>query len=209
MSLFVTFEGPEGSGKTTIANLLTDYLEKEGYEVVHTREPGGNVIAEQIRNIILDKKNTAMDPRTEALLFAASRRQHLVEKVIPALKEGKIVICYRFIDSSLAYQGKGRNLGIDNIYNINLFATDGLLPDLTLLFDIEVEKGLERVFKDKDREVNRLDVAKVEFHKQVRDGYLEVAKKYPERIKIIDASKSVEEVFNDTKDIILKCLKNI
>ena len=209
MSLFVTFEGPEGSGKTTIANLLTDYLEKEGYEVVHTREPGGNVIAEQIRNIILDKKNTAMDPRTEALLFAASRRQHLVEKVIPALKEGKIVICDRFIDSSLAYQGKGRNLGIDNIYNINLFATDGLLPDLTLLFDIEVEKGLERVFKDKDREVNRLDVAKVEFHKQVRDGYLEVAKKYPERIKIIDASKSVEEVFNDTKDIILKCLKNI
>ena len=209
MSLFVTFEGPEGSGKTTIINLLTEFLRNEGYEVVHTREPGGNAIAEQIRNIILDKKNTAMDPRTEALLFAASRRQHLVEKVIPALNDGKIVICDRFIDSSLAYQGKGRNLGIENIYDINLFATDGLLPDVTLLFDIDVEKGLERVFKDKDREVNRLDVAKVDFHKQVREGYLEVAKKYPERIKIIDASKNVDEVFNATKEIVLQCLKNI
>ena len=209
MSLFVTFEGPEGSGKTTIINMLTDYLVEQGIEVVHTREPGGSAIAEQIRDVILDKNNTTMDPRTEALLFAASRRQHLVEKVIPALKAGKVVICDRFIDSSLAYQGKGRNLGIDNVYDINLFATDGLLPDLTLLFDIDVEKGLERVFKDKDREVNRLDVAKVEFHKLVRSGYLEVAKKYPERIKIIDASKSVEEVFNDTKEIVLKCLKNI
>ena len=209
MSLFVTFEGPEGSGKTTIINMLTDYLVEQGIEVVHTREPGGSAIAEQIRNVILDKNNTTMDPRTEALLFAASRRQHLVEKVIPALKAGKVVICDRFIDSSLAYQGKGRNLGIENIYDINLFATDGLLPDLTLLFDIDVEKGLERVFNDNDREVNRLDVAKVEFHKLVRSGYLEVAKKYPERIKIIDASKSVEEVFNDTKEIVLKCLKNI
>lgn len=209
MSLFVTFEGPEGSGKTTIINMLTEYLVEQGIEVVHTREPGGSAIAEQIRDVILDKNNTTMDPRTEALLFAASRRQHLVEKVIPALKAGKVVICDRFIDSSLAYQGKGRNLGIQNIYDINLFATDGILPDLTLLFDIDVEKGLERVFKDKDREVNRLDVAKVEFHKLVRSGYLEVAKKYPERIKIIDASKSVNEVFNDTKEIVLKCLKNI
>ena len=209
MSLFITIEGPEGSGKTTAANLLCEYLEKEGYEVVHTREPGGSEIAEQIRNIILDKKNTSMDARTEALLFAASRRQHLIEKVIPALKENKIVICDRFIDSSLAYQGKGRNLGIQNIYDINLFATDGLLPDLTLLFDIDVEKGLARVFKDKNREVNRLDVAAVNFHKLVREGYLEVAKNNPNRIKIIDASQGVNEVFNDVKEVVTKCLKNI
>ena len=209
MSLFITIEGPEGSGKTTAANLLCEYLENIGYKVLHTREPGGSQIAEQIRDVILNKANTAMDARTEALLFAASRRQHLVEKVIPALKDGKIVICDRFIDSSLAYQGKGRNLGIEEIYNVNLFATDGLLPDLTLLFDIDVEEGLNRVFKDKDREVNRLDVAAVNFHKLVRKGYLEVAEAHPDRIKIIDASQGVNDVFNDVKEIVAECLKNI
>lgn len=209
MSLFISIEGPEGSGKTTIANLLCAYLKEKGYQIVYTREPGGSVIAEQIRNIVLDKQNTKMDSRTEALLFAASRRQHLVEKVIPALNEGKIVICDRFIDSSLAYQGKGRNLGIDEIYNVNLFATNGLLPNLTLYFDIDVEQGLNRVFKDKNREVNRLDVAAVNFHRVVREGYLEVLKRYPDRIKLIDASKTVDEVFKQAKEVIDQCLKKI
>ena len=118
-------------------------------------------------------------------------------------------ICDRFIDSSLAYQGKGRNLGIDEIYNVNLFATNGLLPDLTLYFDIDVEQGLNRVFKDKNREVNRLDVAAVNFHRVVREGYLEVLKRYPDRIKLIDASKTVDEVFKQAKEVIDQCLKKI
>ena len=131
--MFITFEGPEGSGKTTVSNIIEKRLEDIGYQVVHTREPGGTPIAEQIRNIILDKANTMLDARAEALLYAASRRQHLVEKVWPALKEGKIVICDRYIDSSLAYQGGARNLGVENVLNINMFATEGTFPDMTLL----------------------------------------------------------------------------
>ena len=127
--MFITLEGPEGSGKTTAVESAVKKLQEMGYEIVRTREPGGTPIAEQIRNVILDKANTSMDPRTEALLYAASRRQHLVEKVWPAIKEGKIVICDRYLDSSLAYQGGARGLGIDNVLNINLFATENTWPD--------------------------------------------------------------------------------
>ena len=143
--MFITLEGPEGSGKTTAVESAVKRLQELGYEIVRTREPGGTPIAEQIRNVILDKANTAMDPRTEALLYAASRRQHLVEKVWPAIKEGKIVVCDRYLDSSLAYQGGARGLGVDNILNINLFATENTWPDLTLLFDIDPKIGLERI----------------------------------------------------------------
>ena len=177
-----------------------------GYQIVRTREPGGTPIAEQIRNVILDKNNTAMDPRTEALLYAASRRQHLVEKVWPALKEGKIVICDRYLDSSLAYQGGARNLGIDNVLNINLFATENTWPDLTLLFDIKPEIGLQRISANANREVNRLDLEKLEFHNKVRDSFLLLAKKYPERFIIIDASKDREQVAKDTLEAILSRL---
>jgi len=145
MALFVTIEGPEGSGKTTIGKKIVERLIQEGYEVIYTREPGGIDIAEQIRNVILDVKNTNMDPRTEALLYAASRRQHLIEKIVPAIKDNKIIICDRFVDSSLAYQGHARHLGIDNVYEINKFAIDTLMPDLTLLFDIDPKIGLERI----------------------------------------------------------------
>ena len=137
--MFITLEGPEGSGKTTAVEAAVKKLEEMGYQIVRTREPGGTPISEQIRNVILDKANTAMDGRTEALLYAASRRQHLVEKVWPALKEGKIVICDRYLDSSLAYQGAARGLGIDEILNVNLFATENTWPDLTLLFDLKPE----------------------------------------------------------------------
>lgn len=201
--MFITIEGPEGSGKTTATNRVVQELERLGYQIVRTREPGGTPISEQIRNVILDKENTAMDPRTEALLYAAARRQHLIEKVWPATKEGKIVICDRYIDSSLAYQGGARGLGIDNIININMFATDNTWPDLTLLFDIEPELGLERIAKNKEREVNRLDLEKLEFHKKVRDTFLLLAKKQPNRFVIIDASKSQDEVYQDALKAIL------
>jgi dTMP kinase len=204
--MFITLEGPEGSGKTTAVEAAVKALQEKGYEIVRTREPGGTPIAEEIRNVILDKKNTAMDPRTEALLYAASRRQHLVEKVWPALKEGKIVICDRYLDSSLAYQGGARGLGVENVLNINLFATENTWPDLTLLFDIKPEEGLKRIASNANREVNRLDLEKLDFHHKVRDTFLELAKRYPERFVIIDASKSKEEVTKNTLDAILNRL---
>lgn len=198
MSLFITLEGPEGSGKTSAINKVKEILESEGHEIVMTREPGGTNISEQIREVILNKENTSMDPRTEALLYAASRRQHLVEKIWPSVKEGKIVICDRYLDSSLAYQGFARNLGIEDILRINMYATENTFPDLTLLFDLDPEIGLGRINADKNREVNRLDLEKLSFHKAVREGYLKLAKMYPERFVIIDASKSKEEVVEQT-----------
>ncbi len=196
--MFITLEGPEGSGKTTAVEAAVKKLQEMGYEVVRTREPGGTPISEQIRNVILDKANTAMDARTEALLYAASRRQYLVEKVWPALKEGKIVICDRYLDSSLAYQGGARELGIENILNINLFATENTWPDLTLLFDIKPEIGLARIASNADREVNRLDLEKLDFHNKVRNTFLELAKRYPDRYVIIDASQDREHVAEAT-----------
>jgi dTMP kinase len=200
--MFITLEGPEGSGKTTAVEAAVKALEAQGYQIVRTREPGGTPIAEQIRNVILDKANTSMDPRTEALLYAASRRQHLVEKVWPALKEGKIVICDRYLDSSLAYQGGARGLGIDNILNINLFATENTWPDLTLLFDIKPEVGLQRIASNANREVNRLDLEKIEFHNKVRETFLQLAERYPERYVVIDASLDRESVAKATLEAI-------
>ena len=204
--MFITLEGPEGSGKTTAVEATVKKLQEMGYEIVRTREPGGTPIAEQIRNVILDKANTSMDERTEALLYAASRRQHLVEKVWPALKEGKIVICDRYLDSSLAYQGGARGLGIDEVLNINLFATENTWPDLTLLFDIKPEVGLARINANADREVNRLDLEKIDFHNKVRESFLALAKRFPERYVIIDASASREEVAKATMEAILSRL---
>lgn len=207
MSLFITFEGGEGSGKSTALRLIAERLEKEGTPFILTREPGGTPISEEIREVILDKKNTAMDPRTEALLYAASRRQHLVEKVWPALKEGKLVLCDRYLDSSLAYQGGARNLGIDAVLNVNLFATEGTYPDLTLLFDIEPKLGLERIAANKGREVNRLDLEKISFHEGVRNTFHELAKRYPERYVVVDASKSIDEVVDTAYKAIKERMK--
>ena len=197
MGLFISIEGPEGSGKTTVAKKVTEKLEEEGYKVLYTREPGGVEIAEKIRDIILDVKNTNLDPKSEALLYAASRRQHLVEKVEPALKKGYIIICDRFVDSSLAYQGAARGLGIDKVYALNQFATDGLLPDLTIVFDLDPEEGLHRISCNKNREVNRLDKEKLAFHKKVREAFLYLHKTYPDRVRIIDASKDPDEVYKE------------
>jgi dTMP kinase len=204
--MFITLEGPEGSGKTTAVEFAVNKLIEMGYEIVRTREPGGTPIAEQIRNVILDKANTMMDPRTGALLYAASRGQHLVEKVWPAIKEGKIVVCDRFLDSSLAYQGGARGLGVEEILNVNLFATENQWPDLTLLFDIDPTIGLARIASNANREVNRLDLEKLDFHNKVRNTFLDLSKKYPDRYIVIDASKPKEEVAKATLNAILSRL---
>ncbi len=205
--MFITIEGPEGSGKTTAAKKIIEILTSRGHEVIYTREPGGSEIAESIRNIILDKKNTLMDRKTEVLLFAASRRQHLVEKVLPALEQGKIVICDRFVDSSLAYQGHARGAGIDDVFKINYYAIEGRLPDLTIYFDIDAKTGLNRISVDKNREVNRLDLEKVDFHNLVREGYLKLCDMFPERIEKIDASRTVEEVVASAMEVIDRKMK--
>ncbi|MFS0821063.1 dTMP kinase [Bacillus sp. 1P02SD] len=199
---FITLEGPEGAGKTTVLGILQEELSKKGYDVVSTREPGGIDIAEQIRSVILDKNNTKMDARTEALLYAASRRQHLVEKVIPALEEGKMVLCDRFVDSSLAYQGYARELGIDEVLSINEFAINGLMPSLTLFFDIQPEKGLTRIKKNDDREVNRLDLEKLSFHQKVYEGYVKVADRFKDRFYTINAENSLDVVTKEALELI-------
>ncbi len=201
--LFITFEGCDGCGKTSVIQALSIELQKAGITPLVTREPGGSLIAEEIRNIILDKKNTMMDPRTEALLYAASRRQHLAEIVLPALKEGKIVISDRYLDSSLAYQGYARNIGIDAVYSINAFAIDDTMPDITFFLDVRPEVALKRIAQNRDEsEINRLDLEKLEFHNKVYDAYLLLLKKFPERIVRIDASKTIEEEVKEIKNII-------
>lgn len=200
--MFITFEGPDGSGKSTVIKKVYEKLINDGYPIVLTREPGGTPIAEKIRNVILDNDNTALDARTEALLYAASRRQHLVEKIWPALREGKIVLCDRFLDSSLAYQGGGRHLGIENVLNVNLFATENTYPDLTLFFSISPEEGLKRVSADKKRVADRLDNENENFHHDVYDAFLKVVNDNKNRIVVIDATKSIDEVVNSAYKII-------
>ena len=201
---FITFEGPEGSGKTSVIIGVEEFLNNEGYSILTTREPGGNKIAESIRNIILDNDNTEMDAHAEALLFAASRSQHFNEIIIPALQDNKILLCDRFIDSSLAYQGHARGLGIDKVYDINKFAIGDLLPDLTLFIDVPPKVGLKRVFSN-TRKVDRLDLETLEFHEKVYEGYMIIAKKYENRFKIVDGTQPVEEVIKDA----IKIIKNI
>lgn len=208
MSCFITIEGPDGSGKTTVAKKLVDKLNNEGIKAIYSREPGGVAIAEKIRDIILDVNNTNLDSRSEALLYAASRRQHLVEKVIPALDNGYVVICDRFLDSSLAYQGYARGIGIDEVYNINMFAIDNHLPDLTILLDINPEVGINRIMKQRENEVNRLDLEGLSFHKKVHEGYQILKEKYPQRFTIVDGNKSKEEVFETVYKIVKNKLAN-
>ncbi|SDO58949.1 dTMP kinase [Alkalicoccus daliensis] len=191
---FITFEGGEGAGKTTVLKELHKKLAEKGYDVLATREPGGSHIAEKIRDIILDPEHTAMDARTEALLYAASRRQHLMEKVVPHLARGGIILCDRFVDSSLVYQGFARKIGVEAVRELNEFATGGMKPDVTLYFDIDPVQGLHRIKENKGREINRLDKESLEFHQAVRDMYLQLQEREPERIKKIDAGRSLPEV---------------
>lgn len=205
MKRFISFEGGEGSGKTTVIERLSNELNQLGYNIVKTREPGGSKIAEQIRDVILAIDNTNMDFLTEAYLYAASRRQHLVDIIIPALNEEKIVLCDRFIDSSLAYQGYARELGIEKVYKINEFVTNGFLPDLTIYIDVDPSIGLKRI-KSNNRKVDRLDMEAITFHQKVRQGYLEVAKLYSNRIRIVDGNRDIEEIYNEIKKIVMAIL---
>lgn len=195
--LFITFEGGEGAGKTTAIEHLASRLKQIGLPIVITREPGGIRISEQIRKIILHPNHTEMEERTEALLYAAARRQHLVEKIIPALQLGKIVLCDRFIDSSLAYQGYARGIGIDEVLQINQFAINELMPNLTIYLDIAPEIGLERIYENEGREKNRLDLEAIQFHHKVYEGYEQVQRMFPERIKRIDATKPIQVIVEE------------
>lgn len=194
---FITLEGGEGSGKTTVIGKIGEYFNRLAIPYMMTREPGGIEIAEKIREIILNPSHTAMDARTEALLYAASRRQHLAEKVEPALEKGLTVICDRFVDSSLVYQGYARGLGMDEVWAINQFAIHDRMPDLTFYLDIEPETGLQRIAANQGREVNRLDLEGLSFHQKVREGYHIIASRYPKRIVVIDASKEQSAVEQD------------
>lgn len=202
--IFITFEGPDGAGKTSVLQDLLPQLEQFGREIVTTREPGGVAIAESIREVILDPQNIAMDDKTELLLYIAARRQHLKERILPALEKGQLLLVDRFIDSSVAYQGFGRGLNVADIDWLNDFATDGLKPDLTLYFDINVEEGLARIARNKDREVDRLDMETVDMHERVRQGYLSILEKEVQRMVKIDASQPLEAVVADVLAVIKK-----
>jgi dTMP kinase len=205
MSAFITFEGPEGSGKTTVLQQVAAKLQGE-FETIVTREPGGVSTGEQIREILLEGGD--MDERTEALLFAASRREHLVGKVIPALDQGKVVLCDRYIDSSLAYQGYARGIGVEEVKAINEFAINGLYPDLTIYLDVSVEVGRERIVSNL-REQNRLDQEDVAFHEKVVEGYHKVIDSDASRFVVIDANQNIDDVVDATYKSILKYLEKL
>jgi len=203
--IFISFEGPDGAGKTTALEKLLPLLkERTDKEVVLSREPGDSIIAEKIRKIILDIHDEEMDPRTEALLYAAARRQHLVDAVLPALEEGKVMLSDRFVDSSIAYQGGGRQIGTKEVGEINDFAIDGHLPDLTVYFDVTPDVGLSRIRKDHEGAMDRLEKEALSFHQRVYDSYMEIVKNNPDRIKTVDAAQPVEKVVADTLDVIIK-----
>lgn len=199
----ISFEGPDGAGKTTVLNRLLPMLEEIYTEnVISTREPGGIAISEKIRDVILDVAHTSMDSKTELLLYIAARRQHMVERIIPALEQGSLVLVDRFIDSSVAYQGYGRGLDVAAINWLNDYATDSSKPDLTIYLDIPSDIGLERISQNVEREVNRLDLEALEMHQKVRTGYLTVLKENPERIVLIDANQDVDKVVSQVFEAI-------
>lgn len=203
---FITFEGPDGAGKSTQIQLLNDYLKAEGWDTVLTREPGGTPIGEKIRSIILDVENREMNPIAEMLLYAAARAQHVSQLIKPALEKGKIVLCDRFVDSSIAYQGFGRELGVDMVEGVNHFALQGIVPDLTILFAIDPEKGLERG-RTRHRGMDRLEKEQMDFHKKVYEGFISLSHKYPQRIRIIDANLEIEKIHESVVSEIQRLLK--
>lgn len=197
---FITVEGTDGSGKSTQLEKLKIYLSSRNIKTLFLREPGGTQISEKIRDMLLDINNSKMAYETEALLYAASRAQLMKEKILPALESGIFVVCDRFVDSSYVYQGYARGLDIGMVKEINKYATFGVMPDITLFFDLSPEKAIER--KKEEKKLDRIEQEKIDFHKRVYNGYVELSKKYPERIKRIDASKDIDETFRQVKKYI-------
>ena len=208
--LFITFDGPEGCGKSTQAQLLADLLESIGYDVVLTCDPGGTEIGDKIRQIILDSDNTQMAVLTELFLFLASRNQLVVENIAKQLNNGTIVICSRYTDATLVYQGYARGLDLDMLDKLNAVATDNISPDLTILLDIDPEIGLQRVqerYKSRSDEMDRIEEEMLEFHQKVRNGYLELCKQEPRRIKKINAEDTIENIQVQVKELVLDVLE--
>ncbi len=204
--MLISFEGAEGVGKTTLIRKLFDYFQQQGKEVVLTREPGGTPLAEQIRSLLLSvSHDEKMSHDTELLLMYAARAQHLEQIILPALAQNKIVLCDRFIDSSLAYQGIARGLGIDEVYHINEFAIDGYMPDATIFLKVSPEIGLARIASRSNKD--RLDIEGESFHRLVAKGYDEVVERYQDRIRVINAEQGVEEVFKDTYQLVKELVK--
>ena len=201
--LFITIEGPDGSGKSTQIENIKKFFEDKNIDIVFTREPGGTAIGERIREIILDNSFKEMDPMTEAMLYAASRAQHVAQKIKPALEAGKVVVCDRFVDSSLAYQGYGRELG-EAVEIINSYAVKECMPDVTFLMKLDPNVGKHRIQENRSSQ-DRLEHEKLAFHRKVYEGYLELEKKYPDRIIGIDASLGIEEI----RDVIYSKLEEI
>jgi len=203
--IFISFEGPDGAGKTTALNKLMPLLQgRTDKEIVLSREPGGSPISEKIRKIILDIHDEEMDPRTEALLYAAARRQHLIDVILPTLQADKILLSDRFVDSSIAYQGGGREIGTKEVAEINDFAIDGHLPDLTIYFDVSPDVGLSRIRKDHEGAMDRLEKEAISFHNRVYDSYSKLVTDNPERIKSINAEQAPEKVVSDALNVIVE-----
>lgn len=211
--LFISFEGTEGSGKTTQIRLLDEHLRGRGFETFLTREPGGTEIGERIRSVLLSSKHEGMAPMTELLLYAASRHQHIVEKILPAIEAGKIVLCDRYADATTAYQGSARRIATSTIEEMHRLATEGLMPDLTLLLDCPANIGLARArdrnANDPDgRGMDRFEREKMDFHERVRKGYLSIAKREPKRFKVIDATLDIDNMHRQIVDEVEKILKD-
>lgn len=202
--LFITFEGTDGSGKTTQIKLLESYMTGLGHEVLLSREPGGTLVSEKIRDLVLDPENKEIVPLTEMILYAASRAQHVAQVIEPAIDQGKIVICDRYVDSSYAYQGCGRGVDLKIVADVNRVAINGVVPDITFFLDIDPEVALKRRISSTG--ADRIEQEKLEFHKNVYEGYKKMAILYPERIKTIDASLSVDEIFSQIKGYISEML---
>lgn len=207
LRFFITFEGPEGSGKSTQCQMLAGYLASLGHNVLRVREPGDTEISQQVRQILMDMKNESMFPVTEFLLFSSARAQLVREKIRPHLDGGGIVICDRYYDSSLAYQGYGHGIPLETIRAVTALATDSLVPDLTLLLDIDPERGLRRR-QTNGAEWNRLDDYALAFHKRVRDGFLELAKAEPERWRILEADRGVDELQEEVKRVVMNAIES-
>jgi dTMP kinase len=198
--IFMTFEGPEGSGKTTHSKLLCEFLRKNGFRVLHTREPGGTLISEKIRKILLDPKNRAMDVACEMLLYMSARAQIVKEKILPALKQGKIVVCDRFTDATLTYQGYAGGMDLEVINNIASIVTKGLKPDITFLLDIDAKAGLLRAGRSKDR----MEQKSILYHNKVRNGYLSIAKKEPKRVMVLSSIGEISQTQEEIRKAVLK-----